>query len=209
MTIELQNQSSSGITGGVTAVVDIKAHSHSEKPPELVIPAATQLPVGQFQDLSDTQHLIVSKPGMFWCYTHLQDLLLEKQSSDPRYCQQCFELLVQESKELSGTHRKQRPWWLPAIDGMHKKTSDVVLEGGVNLSTLNDKNNTVDKLDTPAPVRPIVHPGPKNKVLPMDLIKQLVDEGAGSKVIAKRLTTDGYPVSYKTIQRLLKKGGSR
>ena len=139
-----------GITGRVTAAVDIKAHSNSEKPPELVIPAATQLPVGQFQDLSDTTNLIASKPGMFWCYTHLQDLPLEKQSVDPRYCQQCFEVLSQEEKtpasELSWTQKKEGPWWLPAIDGACKKTSDVVLEGGGNMSTVNAKNSTVDKL---------------------------------------------------------------
>ena len=42
----------------------------------------------------------------------------------------------------------------------------------------------------------------------MDLIKQLVDEGQGSKMIAKRLTADGIEVSYKTIQRLLHKEGN-
>jgi hypothetical protein len=52
-------------------------------------------------------------------------------------------------------------------------------------------------------------PNPKNMSLPMDLSKQLVSECQGSKMIAKRLTADGIPVSYKTIQRLFHKDGSR
>ena len=72
------------------------------------------------------------------------------------------------------------------------------------MSTVKAQNSTVDKLSRLV----IIRRGPKNKDLPMDLIKQLVDEGQGSKMIAKRLTGDGIKVSYKTIQRLLKKAAA-
>jgi hypothetical protein len=51
----------------------------------------SNLAVGQFQDLRDTGNLIKSKSGMFWCYTHLHDFPLEKQSPDPRYCKNCYQ----------------------------------------------------------------------------------------------------------------------
>jgi hypothetical protein len=71
----------------------------------------------------------------------------------------------------------------------------------VHMSTLKAQNSTVDKLSRPV----VIRRGPKSKLLSMDLIKQLVSEGQGSKMIAKRLTSDGISVSYKTIQRLLNK----
>jgi hypothetical protein len=189
----------SDLTGVVSAAVDI---AYVSTGPECSLgPAPTKLTAGQFQDLRDTKHLITSKPGMFWCYTHLADLPLEKQAPDPRYCQECFEVLSQEAKDTGVRHSKKAPWWLPAVSGACKKNSDVVLEGGGNMSTLKAQNSTVDKLSRPV----VIRPGPKSKVLPMDLIKQLVSEGQGSKMIAKRLTSDGIDVSYKTIQRLLKK----
>ena len=199
MTTTLENQLSFGITGRLTAAVGI---SHSEKPPEGLAPAAAQLPVGQFQDLRGG-NIIASKPGMFWCYTHLQDLPLEKQSSDPRDCQQCFELLVHETADMKSSENHHKPWWIPK--GTNEKNVQIAEQLTPNMSTLNGKKTAVGKLDPPVPIRPIVHPGPKNKELPMDLIKQLVSESQGSKMIAKRLTSDGISVSYKTIQRLLKK----
>ena len=45
----------------------------------------SNLAAGQFQDLRDTGNIVKSKPGMYWCYTHLADLPLEKKSPDPRY----------------------------------------------------------------------------------------------------------------------------
>ena len=71
---------------------------------------------GQFQDLRDTDNLIKSKPGMFWCYTHMTDLPTEKQSIDKRYCQRCYEVLADEaddsrpqdtSEGSGGYHRAQ------------------------------------------------------------------------------------------------------
>jgi hypothetical protein len=65
--------------------------------------------IEHYQDLSDMSHLIKSKDGMFWCYIHLQDLPFEKQSPDPRYCQQCYELLMGEYRDMVKTRGKRRP----------------------------------------------------------------------------------------------------
>ena len=98
-----------GITG-LAQPDDIHSCSE-EKAGAAVEPSrpTSQLQVGQFQDLRDTHHLIKSKSGMFWCYTHLQDLPVEKQSPDPRYCQKCFEVLSQEAKDTGIRHSRKAP----------------------------------------------------------------------------------------------------
>jgi hypothetical protein len=194
-------QISSGITGVVSAAVDI---THVSAGPECSTgPAPTKLTVGQFQDLRDTHNLIKSKPGMFWCYTHLADLSFEKQSPDPRYCQECYKLLLREIEDMKSLGNHHKPWWIPKT--ANEKNVQAVEQLAPNMSTLNRQKTTVDKLDPPMPVRPIVHPGPKSMALPLDRIVKLAADGVGSKLIARQLNADGIKVSYKTIQRLLKK----
>ena len=203
MTIELKEQQFSiiGITG---SVLSVETHSNSDEQTGTAVepPRPTsQLQVVQFQDLRDTRNVIKSKPGMFWCHAHLQDMPLKKQSNDPRYCQECYQVLSQEAKDTGARHNKKAPWWLPAVDGGYKKTSDVVLEGGGNMSTLKAPNSTADKLSRSV----VIRRGPKNKALPLERIAKLAADGMGSKLIARQLNADGIEVSYKTIQRLLKK----
>lgn len=71
--------------------------------------------IEHYRPLGDLTQLVPSKPGHFWCYTHLADLPLEKQSPDPRYCQQCFEILVKEAKDTGRS--KGRVWWVPVARG--------------------------------------------------------------------------------------------
>jgi hypothetical protein len=100
-----------------------------------------------------------------------------------------------------GNHHK--PWWIPKTS--NEKNVQAVEQLAPNMSTVNSQNITVDILDPPMPVRPIVHPGPKSMALPLDRIFKLAADGVGSKLIARQLNADGIKVSYKTIQRLLKK----
>jgi hypothetical protein len=68
-------------------------------------------PVVHYRDLSDLDHLITSKAGYFWCYTHLADLPLKEQSPNPRYCRQCYAILQKEGKETRRS--KNKIWWWP------------------------------------------------------------------------------------------------
>jgi RNase P subunit RPR2 len=68
-------------------------------------------PLVQYRDLSDLDHLISSKAGYFWCYTHLADLPLKEQSPDPRYCRQCYAILQKAGKEAKRSRNKI--WWWP------------------------------------------------------------------------------------------------
>jgi hypothetical protein len=159
----------------------------------------SNLAVGQFQDLRDTGNLIKSKPVMFWCYTHLQDLPLEKQSPDPRYCKNCYQVLADESADMKAAGIRRKPWWMPNDAG--EKNVKVLEQPLQNMSTLKAQNSTVDKLSRPV----IIRRGPKSKALPLERIAKLAADGMGSKLIARQLNANGIEVSYKTIQRLLKK----
>ena len=156
-------------------------------------------PIEHYWDISDTSRLVGSKPGHFWCYTHLLDMPLEVQSIDPRYCRECYEILKVEYQDMVLTRGKRKPWWMP-VNGTSLKTPPQVQEqGAVIMSTSNGKKNTVDIF----PPAPVVRRGPKKKSLPMELIAQLAGQDLGSKAIASRLNADGIAVSYRTIQRQL------
>jgi hypothetical protein len=106
----------------------------------------------------------------------------------------------------NNTHQKDVPmhyytvFTSPVATETGDKSLDRELLPPTNLSTVNNKNITVDKL------RLLPHrekPGPKPKTLPVDFIKTLASQGLGSKAIATQLKHSGLEVSYKTIQRLI------
>jgi len=69
------------------------------------------------------------------------------------------------------------------------------------LSTVNDENITVDKIQ---PTPPIFKRGRKKKELPQELIRELAGRGMGSKRIASTLLKEhGIVANYRTIARLI------
>ena len=79
--------------------------------PLWVAPVAATTAVVHYRDLSDLDHLITSKAGYFWCYTHLADLPRKEQSPDLRYYRQCYAILKNEGKETRRSRNKI--WWWP------------------------------------------------------------------------------------------------
>ena len=121
MVIKLENKQSIGIPG-VRTGEDIFPTAGAV-PPSGPAPMAA----GDFQDLSDYRtNLIKSPVGYFWCYTHLQNLPIEKQSIDKRYCQRCYEVLADEADDLRATGHLRRQWWVPqGAIGSSKATAQV------------------------------------------------------------------------------------
>jgi hypothetical protein len=149
-----------------------------------------------YHDLANLDNLIKSKPGMFWCYTHLLYLPLTEQSADPRFCKLCHSILMAEYRDTVSTRGKRSFWWAPVDDSSHKKTTRVLGQDALIMSTLNKRKIEVDKINlTPRNGR-----CRKLKALPVDRIKQLSFKGMGSKAIAARLQGQGFSVSYKTGQ---------
>jgi hypothetical protein len=176
------------------------------------LPSSPVVEINHYADLSDTSHLIKSKEGMFYCYTHLGDLPLEKQSSDPRYCQQCYEVLKDEYRDMVKSHTRHRSWWVP-VNSTGKpdvvKTSLLLGQGGGIMHTVNSQNSTVCKINPAVPqtTMPVFIDGRGRKPtdLPVEQIKELSDQGMGSKMIAAKLQETGISISYSTILRRLKK----
>ena len=129
--------------------------------------------------------------------------LRDNQSLDPRYCLNCYEVLVREAEMLKEAGSWRRPDWIPVACSNAKrgakKTGDTPMPIPRNMSTLENKKITVDI------IRPrISKRGPRKMELPNYEIKQLHEDGMGAKAIATQLKREhGIEVSYKTIQRVL------
>lgn len=142
----------------------------------------------------------------FFCHACLENKQAEEKSSDPRYCQGCYEFLLEEAK--MDTSRKVKDWKPTKPSRKAKiedgKVAEVSTPIRTIMSTLRDENIKVDKIQPSVAPSTTGKRGRKRKQLPEHLIKQLNDEGMGSKAIATRLRTEhGVTVSYKTIQRVL------
>ncbi|MFC2122092.1 hypothetical protein ACFLRP_00195 [Bacteroidota bacterium] len=130
------------------------------------------------------------------CYCHacLDGKPVIEQSPDPRYCQGCYEFLLDEAKLVT---RWKIPDWVP-------KTSSEQLAKPVQRVLERDKSGENGDIPTlklsTLSGRPMSY---KKRALPEDLIERLNKHGLGSKAIATKLKARGIVVSYKTIQRLL------
>lgn len=131
-------------------------------------------------------------------------------SPDPRYCQGCYDFLVNEAEMVTGHTRTdwepiKPPPESPTIEERStQKLPHVPQVGGGIMSTLESGKFEVDIIKATIPSKVAGKRGPKHKTLPVDLIIQWVGEGIGSKAIAGKLKAEHeILVSYKTIQRVL------
>ena len=145
--------------------------------------------------------------GGFWCGACLFGKPgSNTRSPDPRYCQDCYGLLLKEAEILP---QGKRPAWIPRAtratvhyENQHEnlyQAPSPIKEEKTKMSTLNSPSLTVNSF------RPRGRPKTyKKRPLPDDKIKQLHKEGMGAKAIATQLKKEqGVDVSYKTIQRVL------
>ena len=145
----------------------------------------------------------------FFCHACAVDKPTTEASPDPRYCQGCYDFLLQEAEMLPDN---KHPKWIPRAQS--KKDSTGVLKGEkaipvsqdvvLNMHTVNDKKIEVCIIQPPVGKVTRKKRGPKHRELPEDLIRQWASKGIGSKAIATRLKRDfDIKVHYSTIQRLL------
>ena len=152
--------------------------------------------------------------GGFWCHACLIGKPMIEQSPDPRYCQGCYEFLLEEAEMLGSGKRTQ---WVPRVpqkhivepvqpaSGVGHNNTGTQIGSGI-MSTLESKKFEVDIIHSPDAINDTAKGkrGPKYKPLPEELITQWASEGMGSKAIAAKLKDEPHiTVSYKTIQRLL------
>jgi len=156
---------------------------------------------------------LIAAGAHFWCEAHRTAQPLEKQSPDPRYCQDCFDFFMTYEVPILSP-KAGRPKWVPVpapgANETEKTLRGVVEYVGGNMSTVNGKKITVDILQPTAQKTTLGNEsrktGPKSTKLPEDLIRQWASDGMGSKAIAARLKDEcRFEISYKTIQRRLQR----
>ena len=155
-------------------------------------PTPSPMPaIEHYRDLSSLDHLIASKPGMFWCHSHLADMPLAEQSPDPRYCNACNAVLTRERADLRGSGNRKKPWWAPQngkgqgkrIVAADNRVTQIMTPSKDQFSTLHNTNPTLsDVNDRKAHPRPV------------QLIEQLSFDGMKSKAKAAKLHIKATPV---------------
>ncbi len=134
-----------------------------------------------------------------WCEACLVGKEEDQMSPDPRYCQSCYEFLLEEARILSGT---KRPNWIPRSETGGEEQYHASQYGNGIKATLEGEKSIVDIINPPTFLRPQAKRGPKHRVLPEEFIRSLAKD-MGSKAITTKLKERGITVSYKTIQRVL------
>lgn len=159
------------------------------------------MPNGYFDIKRD---VAIEKEGGFFCKACLTGLAINRQSPDPRYCNDCYDSLVSEAEMLPP---KKRPAWVPRHQAEESVGTQFIRGtlGAINMSTpLNTKIKGGLTGGKPMIIRTPGRRGPKYRTLPEKVIRSMRSDGLSSKTIAARLEVDfGIHVSYKTIQRLL------
>ena len=141
--------------------------------------------------------------GGFYCAACLIGKPLDDISPDPRYCLGCYEFLLKEAEMV---HPSRKPPWVPRqpeIAG--KKLCGVSQHGAGIMATVKDKKSEVAIIQPTVATGTLPKRGPKQKVLPIDLIMQWTSEGMGYKRISARLKVEhGIEVGFRTIARVVK-----
>jgi len=144
-----------------------------------------------------------------FCQACLVGKPVDDMSPDPRYCQSCYDFLLKEA-EIDSSRRQAN--WKPILPHKEtekegKKAAQVYPDIRTIKSTLEDEKTTVDLIQRSVRKKLSARRGPKYRVLPESIIRQLNDDGMGAKAIATQLKhKHNTRISYKTIQRFLARG---
>jgi hypothetical protein len=147
--------------------------------------------IEHYLDLSSLDHLIASKPGMFWCYSHLADMPLTEQSPDQRYCNECNAVLTRERADLRGSGNRKKPWWVPQNVKEPIKRIVVADNRTTQVRPVSEgQNSAVDKTNQ------TLRHGKERKarLQPVHLIRQLSFDGMRSRAKAAKLHIKATPV---------------
>jgi hypothetical protein len=146
----------------------------------------------------------------FFCLGCLVGKPAAEQSGDPRYCQSCYDFLAKEAQVLVDSGSRARPKWIPVspptLQGRFASQKLVKVSQDVSpiMSTVKEQKTEVDIIKPSVAKVTIGKRGRKPRALPLEVIRELADQGVGPKAIATQLRKEhGAEVSYKTIQRLL------
>ena len=138
---------------------------------------------------------IVKNGGLF-CIACLVGKPPKEASPDPRYCQSCYDFLLEEAALLTGT---TRPKWIPRRQESGKNIISGAGDGYAIM--LPSEDTEIHRYHNSTDSR---RRGPKQKPLPEERIRGLSSAGLGVKAIANELKGEGVLISAETISRLLR-----
>lgn len=151
---------------------------------------------GLFDTKRDNQLIITG--SHFWCETCFVARPLDDQSSDPRYCQGCYDFLLKEAEVLRESGSTRHPGWIPKKPQRAQENQCPIPSPGASIMAgINDKpNHTCQKQTEDGRGRPVLD-------LPFALIKELQDQDHGATEIRRQLKDKGIEVSMRTLYRVL------
>jgi hypothetical protein len=131
----------------------------------------------------------------FWCQVCLIARPLSDHSPDPRYCQSCYDFLVEEAKLLN---KWKLPDWVPITKG--KKA---VKEQGVEVLRIPEVLAGINGVPAKTQPRENNQGGRPRLNLPVKQIRKWQREGYGATEIKRRLADSGVRVSMRSLYRML------
>lgn len=206
-TVVILHPKNSNLTSEVPEGIEVRISPRAMRW-ETLLASSESEPVarGKF-DIQNDKSIIID--GGFFCEGCLAGKSLREQSSDPRYCQGCYQFLSREAAILPAN---KRPAWRPK-DGQskHQKTDKKQYHREQHMvsimSIVDDKKNSMDIIPLSASkttyAKSQKRRGPKPKSLPVAEIRKM-GKTMGARAIASRLTNQGISISYKTVERILK-----
>lgn len=143
----------------------------------------------------------------FWCETHLSAVPIGKRSPDRRYCQECYDFLVEETRMLAERGVTKRPAWIPDPLPDNIKSYFKGPNIGQNYVTTYLPLSGDGTGDVTAPEQIRTTSGDVKKASPQleAVIEKMVKQGLSSRAIAGQLRLKGFSVSHMTIARYIRK----
>jgi len=138
----------------------------------------------------------IIEAGGFWCSACLSGKPVGEQSPDQRYCQGCYDFLLNEA-ELEG--RRAGDWRPTKGKRVSEPSASIVLAIGNSVSSGNAGCDTVayEGLYGTQGVTDLV----------TDRLRLLASQGMSCRAIERELLKDNVTISYRTIARRLKGQG--
>lgn len=142
--------------------------------------------------------LAIVASGGFFCRACLSGRSAAEASLDPRYCQGCYDFLVNEAALLTGT---TRPKWIPRQQNGGGNSIPGAGDGYAIMAHSKAAENQVRHNYIGGQRR-----GPKPMALPEQRINELHQqgEGLGAEGISKALKSEGIDVSPRTVLRVIR-----
>jgi len=143
----------------------------------------------------------------FWCDTHLSAVPIGKRSPDRRYCHECYDFLVEETRMLAERGVTKRPAWIPDPLPDNIKSYFKGINIGRNSVTTYLPLSGDDTVDVTAPeqIRTTSEDGKKAFPQLESAIEKMVKQGLSSRAIAEQLRLKGFNVSHMTVARYIRK----